>query len=364
MNGRGLDFEIQFALTCLAYTHTLLARSSLLTLYASTSPSVDERVKIVQSATKHFLATNSIHVWLATCAMEIDASQAVIETLSQTQSALAALAMAEATLLAVLKDDPYPFVIAQSRDKNDKDWMIKAPEIPKVRAHLFARLCLSAYEHAGRAEAGLSGSGRVGTDVLEYLKDLRKTALAKAGRFFGIDAELAGETGKGIAWLKGAKAQLGFKDEGHEETTAFAKLRGLSKNIREKREDRKIEKGGQLGGAAGRLEELGVLGHLQTKWVKMNDTVCSMNTQLIPPFEPLLANMPSGRDIHSSQPFVKPTLDEETLSRLRAPPERAGLLDDGQDIESSDDDDDRAKHSADIPGTFPGGSTQSTEPYY
>ena len=276
LKGKGLDYEISFVLTTLAYTHVLLARSQLHTLFAPTTPSTEQRTQTIHSATKNLLIANSIEAHLSSRAIETDASHTVLETLSQTHSALASLAMAEATLLAVLKDDPYPFLIAQSRNKDDKEWMVKPPEIPKVRAHLFARLCLAGAEHAGRAEAGLSASGRANGNLLDYVMDLRRTSRAKACRFFGIDAELEGETGKGIAWLSGGRRELGFSQKENED----AKLRGLrkfKKDWTERREDKKVERGGEWGSDAGRLEEMRIIEYLEAKWTKMNDTVGSRN---------------------------------------------------------------------------------------
>ena len=271
-SGKGLDYEISFILHTLGCAYTLQARAQLLALYASVTPTSDQRVSIITAATKHLLQANSIHNWLASRAIETDASYTTIETLSQTQVGLAALALAEATLLAVLKDDPYPAVVAQGRNKNDTDWMIKPPEIPKVRAHLFARLCLAAADHAGKAEAILSASGRVDEKLTKYLTNLNRTSRAKACRFFGIDAELGGETGQGIAWLVGGKKLLGYVggEEAGSRLTGLAKLR---KDWKEKREDKKIEKGGEWGSDAGRLEELRVIEMLEGKWNKMNDTV-------------------------------------------------------------------------------------------
>lgn len=272
VKGRGLDYEISFVLHTLACVNTLQARGQLLALYGSITPTNEQRTAIVTTATKRLLQASSIHNFLASRSAETDASSATLETLSQTQGGLAGLALAEATLLAVLKDDPYPAVVAQARNKNDKDWMVKPPEIPKIRAHLFARLCLAAAEHAGEAEAMLNASGRISEVLIKYVNDLRKTSRAKACRFFGIGADLGGETGQGIAWLIGGKKQLGFagsKDEG-------SKMKGLAKlkkDWTERKEDKKIEKGGDWGGDAGRLEELRVIEMLEQKWNKMNDTV-------------------------------------------------------------------------------------------
>lgn len=272
VKGKGLDFEIAFVLHTLACVYTLQARARLVTLYGPTSPTTEQRTTIITTATNHLLRANSVYNYLASRSAETDASSAALETLAQTQGGLAALALAEANLLAVLKDDPYPAVVAQNRNKNDKDWMFKPPDIPKVRAHLFARLCLGAAEHAGKAEAMLSASGRIDEPLIKYVKDLSRTSRAKACRFFGIDAELGGETGQGIAWLIGGRKQLDFvdtKDEG-------SKLKGLAKlkkDWSERREDKKIEKGGDWGSDAGRLEELRAIEMLEQKWNKMNDTV-------------------------------------------------------------------------------------------
>ena len=272
VKGRGLDYEVSFVLHTLACVNTLQARGQLLALYGSITPTNEQRTAIVTTATKKLLLASSIHNFLAARSAETDASPAILETSSQTQGGLAGLALAEATLLAVLKDDPYPAVVAQARNKNDKDWMVKPPEIPKVRAHLFARLCLAAAEHAGEAEAMLNASGRTNEALIKYINDLRKTSRAKACRFFGIGADLGGETGQGIAWLIGGKKQLGFagsKNEG----SMMKGMAKFKKDWTERKEDKKIEKGGEWGGDAGRLEELRVIEMLEQKWNKMNDTV-------------------------------------------------------------------------------------------
>ena len=272
VKGKGLDFEVSFILHTLACVHTLQARAQLLALYGAITPTPGQRTAIVSTATKQLLQANSVHGYLASRSTETDASSAFLETLAQTQGGLAELALAEATLLAVLKDDPYPAVVAQDRNKNDKDWMVKPQEVPKVRAHLFARLCLAAAEHAGKAEAMLRAPGQIDEALIKYVNDLERTSRAKTCRFFGINADLGGETGQGIAWLIGGKKQLGFtspKDEGSK-MKGFAKFR---KDWTERREDKKIEKCGEWGSDAGRLEEFRVIEMLEQKWNKMNDTV-------------------------------------------------------------------------------------------
>ena len=278
VKGKGLDFEVAFVLHTLACIYTLQARAQLLALYGAISPTTEQRTAIIATATKQLLQSSSIYNFLASRSAETDASSAVLETLSQTQGGLAALALAEANLLAVLKDDPYPAVVAQDRNKNDKDWMVKPPEIPKVRAHLFARLCLAAAEHAGKAEAMLSASGRIHEPLIKYVANLKGTSRAKACRFFGIDADLGGGTGLGIAWLNGGKKHLGFSGT-QDEGSKMKVLAKFKKDWAERREDKKIEKGGEWGSDAGRLEEFRVIDMLEQKWNKMNDTVSQHSYQ-------------------------------------------------------------------------------------
>ena len=313
IKGKSLEYEVHFVLATLAYTYSQLARSQLHTLFAPITPTAEQRSQIIQTATRHLLGANSVFRHLSSRALETDASRAVVETLSQTHSALAALSLAEATLLAVLKDDPYPFVIAQSRNKDDKDWMIKPPDLPKVRAHLFARLCLAASEHAGRAEAGLSASGRVDGDLIDYVRDLRRTARAKACRFLGIDSELAGECGKGIAWLVGGRKELGFASQGDDDR--FGKLKGLNKFRRdwtERREDKKIEKGGEWGSDAGRLEELRVIEYLESKWSKENDTVRFISVKVLYEISHIVV------DQHATHTTIQPIDSEHAFRQRRA----------------------------------------------
>ena len=274
-----LEYEIYFALSTLAYVYTLLSRASLHPLYssASASPSPEQRVSAITIATKNLLLAASIHDHLSRRADQLPSEPPSVDINKSTFRALSSLALAEATLLAVLKDDPYPAAVAQDRNDNDKEWMIRAPQIPKVRAHLFARLCLAAAEHAANAFSLLNstsakGQGRINPDLVKYAEDLRKSGKGKACRFFGIDAELGGQTGAGIAWLQAGLHELGFgaKDESSKKGLGLGKLK---KGWSERREDKKVEKGGAWGTDAGKLEEARVLEMLEKKWTKENDTV-------------------------------------------------------------------------------------------
>lgn len=290
VKGHGIDFEIAFTLTTLGYVLSNLAHSTVVrTLYAPKTPTPEQRTTAVQTATKYLLQASTVHSYIST----FQVASVVPDIHPAAQTALSSLALAEATLLAVLKDDSYVATCIQSRNPNDKDWMIRAPEIPKVRAMLFARLCVRAAEYAEQATAGLGtvgADGKVGVedDLLNYARVLGRVARARACRFFGVDAELAGKVGEGIAWLRAAKGALGLRsgpagvmDGSAKREKGFSKLK---REWTERREERKMEKdaGGRERGEkseldpgdnAGREEEGRVIEMLESKWVRMNDTV-------------------------------------------------------------------------------------------
>jgi hypothetical protein len=303
--GQGIHFELAFTLTTLGYVLSRLARAGVVaSLYASSTPTAEDRTTAVQTATRYLLQASAVHNFLSSSPTFTAATVSTVPDLDAgTQSALSSLAMAEATLLAVLKDDAYITACIQLRNPNDKDWMINAPDIPKVRALLFARLCVRAAEYSEQAAAGFSAvgsasgrSGRVDEEVVRYTGVLGRVARARACRFFGVDAELSGRAGEGIAWLRAARTSLGLRGESSQDegsTSGGSAKRGLSRLKREwteRREDRKVAKdaGGstgekgplEAGDDAGRGEEGRVLTMLEAKWVKMNDTVSANKSNL------------------------------------------------------------------------------------
>lgn len=391
-----LEHEVAFVLATLGYTYTLLARTALHPLFSTTTTEdlyaigSQPRQASISTATKHLLDAASVYDHLARRAERPHGSHLssppCADVSAATARAQCELALAEATLLAVLKDDPYPAVVAQDRNQNDKEWMYKAPDIPKVRAHLFARLCVAAAEHAAKAHSlcasqgggggpigggsirfgskkskdegedsgggggGAVSSGKLNEGFIKYLEDLRRTSRAKACRFFGIDAELGGQTGNAIGWLHAAYQELGV--EVRDPSKKSSGLGKLKKEWSEKREDRRVEKGTTWGADAGKLEETRVIEMLEAKWSKQNDTIF---TQAITPAGTLLAQMPSAREIHTLKPFDVPVLDNLTLNAMRAPPDRS---DDFGDENSSDEE--TVVPSRQAPGAYPG----SVSSYY
>ncbi|KAK5658836.1 hypothetical protein OQA88_1648 [Cercophora sp. LCS_1] len=323
INIRSLEYEVFFTLSALANTLTLQARTALQPLYnTSTAPvGTQQRQTAIATATRHLLDAAAIFDYLAARAEGLITTPPCADLSPGAVRAQCSLALAEATLLAVLKDDPYPAVVAQDRNENDTEWMYKAPDMPKVRVLLFARLCLAAAEHAAQAHSLAAGrkvsGGKLNGGFVKYLGDLHSTSRAKACRFFGLDAELAGQTGTAIAWLYAGLQELGVERKEAKKTGGFGRLK---REWVEKREDKKVERGLNWGADAGKLEETRVIEMLEAKWTKQNDTIL---TQAIPPTGPLLAQMPSGREIHTLKRFQPPSLSAATLEAMRAPPDRS-----------------------------------------
>jgi hypothetical protein len=349
---KSLEFEIYFALLTLAYVHALLAKSALAPLYATAlaSPSPEQRTAAIQSATKSLLASAGITSYLSTRCDRLAAPVPALDVSAPVLRALTALHHAEATLLAVSKDDPYESAFLQESNKSDKEWMIRAPSIPKVRAHLFARLCLAAAGHADTAAAllasagGEGAKGRIEEGLLGYVRDLRRVSRARACRWLGIDAEIGGRTGEGIAWLQGGLGELGASSSAQSGTSGSSKLLSRVKSPLLK------DSGGKTSHVA---FESALLHALCQKWEKENNMIGS---QTVPDPAGLLQGMPSGRDMYTVSPWVPERLDEQTLAGLRAAPG-----DDGEDEGGSDSDEGGGQVTV---GAFPAERSASSRSYF
>lgn len=349
VKGKGLDYEIYFIHHTLALVQNLLARQSLLGLYAAVVPSTEQRTALIQSATKSLKTAHAIHTYLVQRASSSSEGPPAfppnaIDISLPIQSALQHLTHAEFNLLCVLKDDPYPALLVQSRNKDDKEWMIKAPEIPKVRAQVLTRLCIGAAEHATAAAASLKVEGtKVSKDFVEYCDGIRRASRAKACRFQALDEDLAGKTGTGIAWLRAALNELGFEiGKNGSKSSGLGKLKA---SWTEKREDKRIEKGSANWGLdGGKLEEGRIVEYLERKMTKENDTI---NVQIVPEWKPLLATLPSGMNMPINEKWHPSLLEEDELAAMRAPPEAGDLVDAG----SSDDEGGPKQPVGAFPGT-------------
>ncbi|KAM0721513.1 hypothetical protein Q7P37_002437 [Cladosporium fusiforme] len=346
----GLHQELAFTLSSLAYTYSLLARSQLRILYGTSVLSSEQRTNTITSAMKHLLTAHSIHTFILSLpSISASTKDSPFDIQASTITGLASLAFAEATLVVLLKDDAHATAVADDRNENNTDWMYKAPSIPKGRAQLYARICLAAAEHATQAQGLLARcpAGKLDDNLTTYANDIRRTAKAKAIRFLAINADLSGNTGEALAWLKAAKRELGLSSP--LEDGKRKGLRGLKQSWAEKREDRRVEKGGaEWGLDAGRLEESRVVEMLDTKWERENNAV---NVQLVPDYEPLLAQIPTGRDCLSPLVWEPTKLDAVELMQLRAPVEQS------EDAFGGDEED-----SGSESGGYAGAGAGSAEP--
>ena len=71
--------------------------------------------------------------------------------------------------------------------------------------------------------------------------------------------------------------------------------------------------------------------------------------------------MPSGRDIYTPKKYAEPSLDSETLAKMRAPIDRDELE---KQRRAGDDDSDTNEDKDELPGAFPGGASASDSTYY
>ncbi|ETN43744.1 uncharacterized protein HMPREF1541_02903 [Cyphellophora europaea CBS 101466] len=350
VKGKGLDFELYFVHHTLAVVYNLLARHSLLGLYATTTPTADQRLSFIRNAIQSLTKAYSLHAYLShRSSFSADGPPtfpAPAADISQpVQSALQHLTQAEINLLSVLKDDPYPAQVLQSRNKDDKEWMIKAPEKPKARVAMLQRLCIGAAEKAASASVALKTEGkRASKDLIEYCEDLRATARAKACRFAAVEADTSGETGKAIAWIRAGLNELGIEISSTGSKSTFSKLKNT---YAERKEDKRIAKGDSTWGVdGGKAEEGRILAFLETKFTKANDTI---NIQLIPEWKPLLAQMPGAMVFPVNEKWKPVTLAEDELAAMRALPDGDNLE---QGAESSDEDEvGKERRPA---GAFPG----------
>ena len=377
IRGRGLDYELSFVLSARACIEVALARNAMQMFFAIPASTPDDRKEHIKKATDHLLHASSIHQYLAGRSID-PALPIVVDITASAQLALSSLALAEATLLSILLHDPYPAIVMQDRDKSNLEWMYKAPDIPKVRAVLFARLAIRSAEYADKASALLSKESfkdkAVDESLMKYLKNLQSVSKAKGCRFFGIDSELGGNVGEGIGWLIAGKKILGYKVNEAE----GGKIKTISKMKMEwasKREDKKVEKGGDWGSDAGRIEEARVLDMLIEKWNKANDLVRNfmprrdrqyantkqVSTQPVPISDYLVARMPFGRDFHTLKAYSVPKLDSDTLTRMRAPPDEEELETLRSQMQGDSDDE---NVGGDVPGAFPEPRIEGNSAYY
>lgn len=61
--------------------------------------------------------------------------------------------------------------------------------------------------------------------------------------------------------------------------------------------------------------------------------------------------MPSGREYHTPKPYIIPTLEEDAIIRMRAPPDPGDVFEGDED--DSADEDERSAATAPV-GAFPG----------
>ena len=81
----------------------------------------------------------------------------------------------------------------------------------------------------------------------------------------------------------------------------------------------------------------------------------------MPAFGPLMATMPSGREIHAQKTYVPPVVEQSTLEGMRAPPDHTDTYNNDN---SSDEDNEIGEPVGAFPGTKNDYASSSTNKYY
>ncbi|KAI5796535.1 hypothetical protein EDC01DRAFT_651650 [Geopyxis carbonaria] len=322
----GLDYEVGFVLSTLAYIHTLLARTWIQDALAPRI-TAEKKQSLLNTAIQHLLTSTGIFTYSVSLpraptpeiSFPLDLSPTVL-------SALSSLSLSDASLLAVTKQDPYPSYLAltsaTSTSKSVDSSYLYAPTPPPtgVRALLLSRICIAASAHAENALGLLascpkrrlpstSSAEELSPDLPRYIENLQKVARAKACRFLGIDAEASGRVGEGIGWLVLAREILGTSASTSSTPSKFRR------EFSERKERSALERGdGTWGLDAGKMEETRVLEGLEKNWRSSNDKIFF---QLISGTAELAARIPSGREVHVVRPWEPERLDNETVRSLR-----------------------------------------------
>ncbi|KAL7275266.1 hypothetical protein RUND412_001794 [Rhizina undulata] len=337
----GIEYEMFWTVSTLAYAYTLYGRSQMLEVLGpgGKDKSVESKQLLLNQAAGNLLQSAEIFSFIARNEPPPTPVSWPVELSLPVVSALKEMSLADATLLAVLKQDPYPSYLSltvqldgklkEKGRSTGKEWLYNPPEPPTgVRALLFARLCIAAADHAAKAlgllstssssrrkilGAGSKGDGgleEVSGDLLKYLDSLQKVATAKCCRFLAIDAEASGRVGEGISWIRLARESLGV--EAAPSTPSDAPKNKL-KQFRQQREEKDFDSS-KWGIDAGKNEETRVLEALEAKWRKLNDSV--MFQSLLAPGE-LKGKIPTGRQFHELKGWEPRGLSGEELRALR-----------------------------------------------
>ncbi|KAI5809948.1 hypothetical protein DFH27DRAFT_508858 [Peziza echinospora] len=316
--GEGLQYELFWVLLTLACSHTIQARALLMEFLTvppsssgnpvdSQSSSSSSSSALLPQATKHLLTSASIFSYMLTLTPPHSSSPTTTTSLPidispPLLSALSLTSLSSATLLAVLKSDPYPTYLALSTSATSKEYLYSAPAPPTgVKALLFSRLCIAASEHAAKAQGAISGivrEGKVCDEYIRYLDELRRVGRARGCRFLGLDAEAQSRLGEGLGWMKLASEILTGEEEEQEEESNKKKKKKKSSSM----------------DPCTLHSELQTILALAARWAKTNDKLIF---DRIPPTNSLMGRIPSGREVHSVPEFVPDRLGVVEVGELR-----------------------------------------------
>ncbi|KAF8429007.1 hypothetical protein EV426DRAFT_583266 [Tirmania nivea] len=345
--GKGLEYEVFWAYSTLAYAHTIQARALLMEFLSPTTSSPDSAASpLLPQATNHVLTSAQIFQYLLTLTPPIatagvEKNSIPVNICEPMLSSLASISLASATLLAVLRTDPYPTYLAitglpGSKKNNDiysKEYLYSPPPPPTgVKAMLYSRLCIAASEHAVRAQGVISNlirTGAINEEYVRYLEDLKRVAKARGCRFLGVDAEAQGRLGEGLGWIQLGKEFLGgtihnsFPNDDKEKKTLASRMEKLRLS-KSPPPPTSQSSSSSTQNSAGVLppnldpctvhSELQTIEGLDAKWSKTNDKLIF---EKVPATNSLVSKIPGGREIHDIKAYCPVKLGNESINTLR-----------------------------------------------
>ncbi|TGZ83897.1 hypothetical protein EX30DRAFT_338494 [Ascodesmis nigricans] len=334
----GIEYELLFTLSTLAYVHTLLA-SSQLSSALQARWTQEQKQALLNTSVQHLLTAAGILNYAASLPRTPTTQPFPHDLSPQVFHALSDLSQAEAALIAVTKQDPYPSLLAI--EKTDEFLYAPPPPPTGVRATLLSRICIAAAEHAESSHSLLSAvkagkeEGELLPELLKYTKNLGRVAKAKACRFLGVDAEVSGRVGEGLGWLTLAKSMLSGNGEPKSKREKFEKLAdAMRKERKESISD------------AGKGEEAAVILKLEANWTNANDAVFFQGIEAA---ETLAARIPGPREVNKVPKWEPEKVDHDVVETMRG----SVVEDDGEDWDEGGDSEEEERGGK-VPGGFEG----------
>jgi hypothetical protein len=194
--------------------------------------------------------------------------------------------------------------------------MVSAPKIPKVRTQVLRRLCIGASTLSSSANSLLKTIPKVSKQLIEYTSTLTQVCLAKSHRFAALDATLANETGKAVAFLNAAFHTLGHVPPEWSSRPSFSRLKDKLSHSKAAKAEKSESPFSPTQDPTSLNLEIAILTHLHVSLTKELNTI---NIQLVPDWRGLTATLPSAMvlPVEEKWSFEDMVLSEAEIAAMR-----------------------------------------------